>query len=170
MNFDRYKRPIALSDPGRHAALFDGLPRDTGALAETVQGPLIHQHLAPAYGVTLSRDQRAQSHVRAVEKILGTLIVGAGCSVMLAPNSFPQVRPSAPVQQLAIEVVGLRPLQRSLADGNGAATECVARQHLGDEIKVVALAVSDRIRDHEFGIAIHFSGIDVGHAELDATA
>ena len=32
MNFDRYRRPIAMSDPGRHAALFDGLPRDTGAL------------------------------------------------------------------------------------------------------------------------------------------
>ena len=53
MNFDRYRRPIAMSDPGRHAALFDGLPRDTGALAETVQGLLIHQHIAPAYGVTL---------------------------------------------------------------------------------------------------------------------
>ena len=53
MNFDLYRRPIAMSDPGRHAALFDGLPRDTGALAETVQGLLIHQHIAPAYGVTL---------------------------------------------------------------------------------------------------------------------
>jgi hypothetical protein len=44
------------------------------------------------------------------------------------------------VQQVAIEVIGLQPLQRSLAGGNGAATRCVARQHLGDEIKVVALA------------------------------
>jgi hypothetical protein len=34
----------------------------------------------------------------------------------------------------------------------------------------VALAARDRIRDHEFGIAIHFSGINVGHAEFDATA
>jgi hypothetical protein len=47
------------------------LPRDAGALAETVQGLLSHQHIAPAYGVTLNRDQQAQSHVRAVEKILG---------------------------------------------------------------------------------------------------
>jgi hypothetical protein len=69
MNFDRYKRPIAMSDPGRHAALFDVLPRDASALAETVQGLLIHQHIAPAYGVTLGRDQQGQSHVRAVEKI-----------------------------------------------------------------------------------------------------
>jgi hypothetical protein len=50
------------------------LPRDAGALAETVQGLLSHQHIAPAYGVTLNRDQQAQSHVRAVEKILGDIV------------------------------------------------------------------------------------------------
>ena len=78
MNFDRYSRPIAMSDPGRHAALFDGLPRDAGALAETVQGLQIHQHIAPAYGVTLARDQQAQSHVRTVEKILGDIVARDG--------------------------------------------------------------------------------------------
>jgi hypothetical protein len=36
MTFDRYCRPIAMSDPGRHVALFDGLPRDAGALAKVV--------------------------------------------------------------------------------------------------------------------------------------
>jgi hypothetical protein len=78
MNFDRYRSPIAMSDPGRHAALFDGLPCDAGALAEIVQGLLIHQHIAPAYGVPLSRDQQAQSHVRAVEKILGDITARDG--------------------------------------------------------------------------------------------
>ena len=39
---------------------------------------LIHQHIAPAYGVTLSRDQQAQSHVRAVEKILGDIVTRDG--------------------------------------------------------------------------------------------
>jgi hypothetical protein len=74
MNFDHYSRPIAMSDPGRHAALFDRLPSGAGALAKVVQGLLIHQHIAPAYGVTLSRDQQAQSHVRAVEKILDGIV------------------------------------------------------------------------------------------------
>jgi hypothetical protein len=78
MNFDRYTRPIAMSDPGRHATLFDGLPRDPGALAKIVQGLLIHQHIAPAYGVTLSRDRQAQSHVCAVEKILGDIVTRDG--------------------------------------------------------------------------------------------
>jgi len=55
MDFDRYSRPIAMSDPGRHTALFSELPRDPGALARTVQGLLIHQHIAPSYGLTLPR-------------------------------------------------------------------------------------------------------------------
>jgi hypothetical protein len=50
MNFDQYRNPVAMSNPGRHAALFDGLPRDVGALAETVQGLLIHQHIALPMG------------------------------------------------------------------------------------------------------------------------
>src|SRR5690349_14875447 len=74
MNFDRYSRLIAMSDPGRHAALFEALPRDAGALANAVQGLLIHRHIASAYGVLLSRDQEAQSHVRAVEKILDEIV------------------------------------------------------------------------------------------------
>ena len=69
---------MAMSDPGRHAALFDGLPRETGALAKTVQGLLIHQHIAPAYGLTLNRDQQAQSHVRAVENILDDILTRDG--------------------------------------------------------------------------------------------
>jgi Transglutaminase-like superfamily len=67
-----------MSDPGRHAGLFDGLPRDPGALAKTVQGLLIHRHIAPLYGVTLGRDQEAQSHVRAIEKILKDIVTRDG--------------------------------------------------------------------------------------------
>jgi Transglutaminase-like superfamily len=74
MKHDRYRNPVALSDPGRHADLFDGLPHDAGALAKMVQGLLIHQHIAPAYGVTLSNDQQAQSHVRAIEKMLDDIV------------------------------------------------------------------------------------------------
>src|SRR6516162_11848171 len=78
MNHNRYRSPIAMSDPGRHADLFDGLPRDTGALAKIVQGLLIHQHIAAAYGVTLSTHQQVQCHVRAVERILDDIITRDG--------------------------------------------------------------------------------------------
>jgi hypothetical protein len=78
MNFDQYRKPIAMSDPGHHASLFEGLPGEPGALAKTVQGLLIHQHIAPAYGVRLGRDQQAQSHVRAVERILDDIVMRDG--------------------------------------------------------------------------------------------
>jgi len=75
MDLDRYRRPIAMSDPGRHAALFKGLSPDPGALADAVQGLLIHQHIAPAYGVTLGHEQQTQSHLRGVEQILDEIVV-----------------------------------------------------------------------------------------------
>jgi Transglutaminase-like superfamily len=73
MTADLYRTPVALSDAGRQARLFDGLPHDVGRLAAIVQGVLIHEHVAPAYGVTLSREQHAQAHLRAVEKMLETI-------------------------------------------------------------------------------------------------
>ena len=74
MNLDRYKRPIAMSDPGRHAALIESLPGEPRELAKIVQGLLIHRHIAPAYQVTLTRDQHAQSHIRALETILDGIV------------------------------------------------------------------------------------------------
>lgn len=70
MNMDSFRSPVAMSDAGAKAALLDGLPRDVGGLAKVVQGVLIHEHVAPAYGVTLSAEQHAQAHMRGVEKIL----------------------------------------------------------------------------------------------------
>lgn len=70
MNTDAFRVPISMSDAGPRAGLLDGLPRDVGGLAKIVQGVLIHEHIAPAYGVTLSAEQHAQAHMRGVEKML----------------------------------------------------------------------------------------------------
>ncbi|MBR0801362.1 transglutaminase domain-containing protein [Bradyrhizobium jicamae] len=70
MNLDQYRKPVAMSDVGQHATRLAGLPPEPGALAKTVQGLMIHQHIAPTYGVTLGPDQRAQSHLRPVDAIL----------------------------------------------------------------------------------------------------
>jgi len=67
---DTYRTPVAMSDAGRQARLFDGLPHDVGMLAAVVQGLMVHEHIAPAYGLTLSPEQHAQAHLRPVEKIL----------------------------------------------------------------------------------------------------
>lgn len=70
MNADDFRAPIDMSDAGAKTALLDGLPGDVGGLAEVVQGLLIHEHIASAYGVTLSPEQHAQAHMRGVEKML----------------------------------------------------------------------------------------------------
>jgi hypothetical protein len=38
-----------MSDPGRPAALLEGLARDPRELAKIVQGVLIHPHIAPVF-------------------------------------------------------------------------------------------------------------------------
>jgi len=73
---DFYSRPAAMTSPGRYAPLLGGLPRDIPGLAAVAQGLLIHEHIAPAYGVTLSDEERASVHVRPVERML-ELIVAA---------------------------------------------------------------------------------------------
>lgn len=70
MNTQPWLKPMGLSSPGRRADLLAHLPRGPGALAEIVQGVLIHEHVAPTYGVQLDANQHAQAHVRSVEGIL----------------------------------------------------------------------------------------------------
>jgi hypothetical protein len=88
MNVDGFRSPIDMSDAGAKGALLDGLPRDVGSLAEVVQGLLIHEHIAPAYGVTLSAEQHAQAHMRGVERMLD-------CIARQDSRPLPQARPPA---------------------------------------------------------------------------
>jgi hypothetical protein len=88
MNADGFRSPIDMSDAGAKAALLDGLPRDVGGLAKVVQGLLIHEHVAPAYGVTLSAEQHAQAHMRGVEKMLDSI-------ARQDSRPLPQARPPA---------------------------------------------------------------------------
>ena len=52
----------------------DGLPRDPAALAGVVQGLLMHEHIAPAYGLALSDTKHAEAHVRPVEEIVRQIL------------------------------------------------------------------------------------------------
>src|SRR5258708_29425924 len=74
MTLDFYRRPVAMSDAASQAPLFRDLPRDPGALATIVQGLLMHEHIAPAYGLTLSGEQHPQAHVRPVEAMLQDIV------------------------------------------------------------------------------------------------
>jgi hypothetical protein len=66
---DFYRRTARMTEPGRGHAL-DGLPRDKAALAKAVQGLLLHEHWAEAYGESLSPGRRAESQIRPVAEML----------------------------------------------------------------------------------------------------
>ena len=71
---DFYTHPATMTVGGGYAHMFDGLPLDMGSLACIVQGLLLHEHTAPAYGVALSDERRSQSHIRPVERMLDRLL------------------------------------------------------------------------------------------------
>ena len=69
-----YVVPATMTSAGRYASLFDPLPRDAAALAAVAQGLLIHEHIAQAYGVTLTDEDRSTVHIRPVEQLLERII------------------------------------------------------------------------------------------------
>ena len=73
-----YTRPGVMTSAGRHAPLLQGLPGDVAGLAAIAQGLLIHEFIAPAYGVTLSEQERGSVHIRPAEELLEQIIAGDG--------------------------------------------------------------------------------------------
>jgi hypothetical protein len=57
---------------------FAGLPADPASLAGVVQGLLMHEHVAPAYGLTLSEAKHAEAHARRVEEIVRQIVAHDG--------------------------------------------------------------------------------------------
>jgi hypothetical protein len=74
-NLDFHARPAKMTDAGPYAPLLEELPRDVAALAKIVQGLLLHEHWAPAYGVALSDERRSESHIRPAERMLERLLL-----------------------------------------------------------------------------------------------
>jgi hypothetical protein len=71
---DFYTQPAVMTSAGSYAPLFDGLPREISGLVRVVQGLLLHEQWAPAYGVTLSDERRSGSQIRPVEWMLERLL------------------------------------------------------------------------------------------------
>ena len=65
-----HTRPAAMTSAGAHGSRFDGLPLEVADLARVVQGLLLHEHWAPAYGVALSDERRGGSQIRPAERML----------------------------------------------------------------------------------------------------
>ena len=66
-----YRSPAKMTSPGAYAPEVVSLPRDVPTLARIAQGLLLHEHIAPAYGVELAERRRSETHTRTAEQILG---------------------------------------------------------------------------------------------------
>lgn len=71
---NRYLEPAAMTAAGEYAPLLADLPRDIAALAAVSHGVMIHEHIAGAYGVTLTGERRASVHLRPVAALLGQMM------------------------------------------------------------------------------------------------
>ncbi len=71
---DFYLASAPMTDAGAHAALLDSLPNEVGALAEAVQGLLLHRYWAGTYGVALPESRGGESHLRALGPMLDCLL------------------------------------------------------------------------------------------------
>jgi hypothetical protein len=63
-----------LTSPGKQAALFDGVPADPAGVAAVLQGIMIHEFWAGAYGVTLAEPDRDRVNLRRVEQVLEAIV------------------------------------------------------------------------------------------------
>jgi hypothetical protein len=77
-----------MSSPGKYATLFVGLPRDLEELRRIVPGLLLHEHMASAYGVSLSPERRGEAQIRPVEEMLDRIVAhrDAPLSVARSPE------------------------------------------------------------------------------------
>ncbi|MEV5892558.1 transglutaminase-like domain-containing protein [Nonomuraea fuscirosea] len=65
-----YARPSTTTAVGRFQPQIERLPRDIAPLAAVAQTLLVHEHLAPAYGVMLSDEDRGSAHLRSMERLM----------------------------------------------------------------------------------------------------
>src|SRR5215472_990451 len=86
-----YLEPAVMTAPGACQPLLADLPRGVAALAEVAHGLLIHEHIAPVYGVTLTGERRASVHLRPAAALLGR---------MMADDSRPLTVPREPADRL----------------------------------------------------------------------
>ena len=75
---DFYLAPGAMTSTDGHASLFEVLPHDMAGLVRVVQGLLLHEHFAPAYGIALSAERRGESQLRSVPQMLNRLLARDG--------------------------------------------------------------------------------------------
>jgi len=84
---DFYAQPSFMTNPGAHADLFSELPDDIPRLCKVVQGLLIHQYWAGAYGYSIPQERMSEYQIRDVAGKLDRIME-------LDDRPLPEPRPS----------------------------------------------------------------------------
>ncbi|MEV6412980.1 transglutaminase domain-containing protein [Kribbella sp. NPDC051718] len=80
------------TDVGRHRPQVEALPHDVDRITAINHALVVHEHIAPAYGVVLTDEDRGTAHHRSVERILDFVI---------ARDGRPLDQPRAPTGRIA---------------------------------------------------------------------
>ena len=72
MTHEFYAQPGPMTGSGLHH--LGSLPTDVATLSRIIQGLVIHEFMAPAYGVSVSPERSAESHVRHVDELLDRIV------------------------------------------------------------------------------------------------
>ncbi|WBB93859.1 transglutaminase-like domain-containing protein [Verrucosispora sp. WMMC514] len=92
-NLSRYARPGRLTSAGPFAPLLEAVPAEPAEIARTIQGLLIHEHIADAYGVALTDADRQTVHLRPADDLLARIAGG--------PDAQPLTIARPPEQRVA---------------------------------------------------------------------
>ena len=87
-----YARQSRLTDPGPHAPLLDGLPRDLPSMCRVVRGLILHPGTAHLYGVRVPPARLGEQDTRRVDAILERI---------LELDDAPLATPRAPERRFA---------------------------------------------------------------------
>jgi hypothetical protein len=68
-----YAKPAAMDDGGPHRAFLAELPSGLKELVGAIQGMVLHQQWAPAYGETLTAKRHEERHLRSAQDMLACL-------------------------------------------------------------------------------------------------
>src|SRR5262245_47412971 len=71
---DFYTTPGPMTSVGKFSGTLAALPTDVGELTRVVQGLLIHEYMAGAYGITIPDERKAESHIRQFEKMIERIL------------------------------------------------------------------------------------------------
>jgi hypothetical protein len=105
-----WAEPGVMTSAGKYSGLLDGLPGDAAGIARVVQGLLIHEFWAGAYGVTLAEQDRDRVNLRRVEQVLDAVV---------SRDDRPLGVPREPAQRIAANCRGFSVLAVALFRARG---------------------------------------------------